>query len=88
MAEIRLTPGTARYFGLEELQSLNRETRKEAIRKFEILSVHPVIVDVNEEDQILLLITCIGDDDERLVLAARRLRDSETKDRITLKAGM
>jgi len=85
VSTIRLTPGTARYFGLEELQSPNREARKEAIRKFENLSAHPVIVDVNEEDQILLLVTCVGDDDERLVLAARRLRDSETKDRVTLK---
>ena len=85
VSTIRLTPGTARYFALEELQSLNRETRKEAIQKFEALSVHPVIVDVNEEDQILLLITCVGNDDERLILAARRLRDNETADRVTLK---
>lgn len=85
VSTIRLTPGTARYFGLEELQSMNRKTRKAAIRKFEILSAHPVIVDVNEEDQILLLVTCVGDDDERLVLAARRLRDNEAKDRVTLK---
>ena len=85
VSTIRLTPGTARYFGLEGLQSLNRETRKEAIRKFEILSAHPVIVDVNEEDQILLLVTCVGDDDERLILAARMRRDNETKDKVTLK---
>lgn len=85
ISTIRLTPGTARYFSLEGLQSLNRQTRKEAIRKFENLSAHPVIVDVNEEDQILLLITCVGDDDERLVLAARRLRENESRDRVTLK---
>ena len=29
----------------------------------------------DEEDQILLLITCVGDENERLVVAARRLRD-------------
>jgi len=85
VSTIRLTPGTARYFALEGLQSLNRETRKEAIRKFEALSAHPVIVDVNEEDQILLLVTCVGNDDERLILAARRLRDNEAADRVTLK---
>ena len=29
--------------------------------------------EVDEEDQILLLITCVGDDDERLVVAAKRV---------------
>ena len=30
--------------------------------------------EVSEEDQILLLITCVGDDDERLVVAAVRIK--------------
>ena len=29
--------------------------------------------EVDEEDQILHLITCVGDDDERLVVAAKKL---------------
>ena len=85
VAVIGLTPGTARYFNLEELNSTDRSTRKNAVRRLETLSAHPVLVDVNEEDQILLLVTCTGDDDEREILAARRLRENEAADRVTLK---
>ena len=85
VAVISLTPGTGRYFSLADLLSADRQTRKRAIASLGSLSVHQVILDVNEEDQILLLITCVGDDDERLILAARRLRENETKDSLTLK---
>ena len=33
-----------------------------------------IYVGYAEEDQILLLITCVGDDDERLVVAAVRIK--------------
>ena len=85
VAVIGLTPGTARYLNLEDLNSTDRNTRKNAVRRLETLSAHPVLVDVNEEDQILLLVTCTGDDDEREILAARRLRENEAANRITLK---
>ena len=44
------------------------------------------VLDVNEEDQLLLLITCTGDDSERLVVSARRLRDGETEDSLHFRA--
>ena len=31
------------------------------------------------DDQVLLLVTCVGDDTERRVIAARRLRAHETE---------
>ena len=74
---ISLTPGKARYLSLTALQSDNRETRKEAIRTLKNHSLHDMALDVDEEDQLVLLITCVGDDDERLVVAARRLREEE-----------
>ena len=36
-------------------------------------------VDVNAQDQLLLLITCVDDDNERRILAARRVRENETE---------
>ena len=81
---IHLISGHSGYVSLPDLQSVNRETRRSALKS--LIAVSPLghIVDVNEEDQILLLITCTGDDDERLVVAARRLRADETPEKITL----
>ena len=44
------------------------------------------VLAVDEEDQLLLLITCTGDDTERLVVAARRLRDGEREDSLHFRA--
>ena len=33
-----------------------------------------------KQDQLLLLITCVDDQDERRVVAARRIREDETED--------
>ena len=74
---ISLTPGRKGYVNLTALQSDDRSLRREALKQLTDHSMHPVLLDVNEEDQILLLITCVGDDDERLVVAARRLREKK-----------
>ena len=44
------------------------------------------MIDVNEEDQLLLLITCVGDDGERLIIASRRLRGGEQANSLEQKA--
>ena len=82
---ISLTPGKSRYINLTGLESTDRETRTNALQALINHSLHNAMLDVNEEDQVLLLITCVGDDDERLVVAARRLRDGERPDHLTLK---
>ena len=79
---IHLTPGRNGYISLPDLQSTDREVRRKAIRSLTKQSLFGQTLDVNEEDQLLLLITCTGDDDERLILAARRLREGETPERI------
>ncbi len=85
VATIRLTPGTVGYLSLEDLQSSVRNTRQNALSALSSLSVSSSILDVNEEDQLLLLITCVGDDDQRLVVAARRLREKETPENLTMR---
>lgn len=82
---ISLTPGKSKYVNLSELHSTDRKTRQKAIEALRDHSLHGVMLDVNEEDQILLLITCVGDDDERLIIAARRLRDGETADSLIIR---
>ena len=85
VATIRLTPGTAGYLSLSDLQSTRRKARQKALNTLSALSVYSNILDVNEEDQLLLLITCVGDDNQRLVVAARRLRENESPDRLTMR---
>lgn len=82
---VNLTPGRSKYLNLSAIQSTNRETRQNAINALIKCSMHDIMLDVNEEDQLLLLITCVGDDDERLIVAARRLRDGEKENSLTMK---
>ena len=42
---------------------------------------------MNAEDQVLLLVTCMGDDSERRVVAARRIRADETETDVREIAG-
>ena len=79
---IRLTPGMDRFLDVNALASEDRETRRKALAGLLRLNGHEPMLDVNEEDQLVLLITCTGDDDERLVVAARRLREGEQPDRL------
>lgn len=82
---VNLTPGRSKYLNLSAIQSTDRETRQNAINALIKCSMHDIMLDVNEEDQLLLLITCVGDDDERLIVAARRLRDGEKENSLTMK---
>jgi len=75
----RVIPGAGKYINLAELQSTERETRRKALSALIDYSLFDTLTDVNEEDQILLLITCNGNDQERLIVAARRLRDGESR---------
>ena len=84
-AEINVVPGTSGYFDIWSLDDHTRAGREAAIRKLESRSFSGVAVDVQPEDQILLLVTCVEDDDYRLVVAARRLRDSETESTLTYR---
>lgn len=87
VGEISLVPETAGYVPLEDLRSTRRSVRKAALKSLIGASEIGLALDVNEEDQFLLLITCTGDDDHRLVVAARRLRDGEGENSLTYPRG-
>ena len=87
VAVIHVEPGMSRYVDFRCLLADNREVRKKELEKLESLDEGgATVLDVNEEDQLLLLITCTGDDSERLVVSARRLRDDETEDSLHFRA--
>ena len=77
-AEINTVPGTSAYFDIWSLNDRTADGRTEALRKLKIRSLHGFTADVQPKDQVLLLVTCVEDDDYRFIVAARRLRPGET----------
>ena len=65
------------------LMSANIRQRQTAIDALLKTSLYSNSIDVKADDQLLLLVTCVEKDDERRVVAARRIRDGEDED--TLK---
>ena len=82
--EMDTAPGTSRWYNLWSLDTPIVAEREEAIRTLQKRSVIRSVLDVKADDQLLLLITCVGDDEERLVVAARRLRDGEQADQLQM----
>ena len=77
---IRVTPGLSGYVNLWGLDSADREVRRDAIEQLRKNSLYYSTLKVSEEDQLLLLITCEGDEDQRLVVAAKRI-EKEKKEK-------
>lgn len=68
------------FIDLGKINSTTIAWRKEEIRRLKGHSAFSSPIDVQPEDQILLLVTCVDKETERRVVAARRLRDGETRD--------
>ena len=83
--EFNTVPGTAGWYNLWNLASEDRDTREEAIRKMAERSSCGSLIDVQADEQLLLLVTCLDGESERLMVAARRLRDGEDEQHLTLK---
>ena len=71
--------GTRNYVDLYDLNATAIEARQKAIDTLISSSVHTCAVDVRVDDQLLLLVTCVDNDNQRRVVAARRVRDTETE---------
>lgn len=84
--EMSTLPGSAAWYNLWSLTTDNRKEREEAIRLLERRSAVAGTLDVRADDQILLLVTCMDGEDDRLVVAARRLREGEREDQLTLRS--
>lgn len=74
-----LKNGTDSFLSLSTLDSRDIAGREKEIRRLQARATLKADVDVQAEDQVLLLITCVDDDNERRILAARRVRDNETE---------
>lgn len=70
------------FVNFARLTSDRIEWRETEIAMLRRLSMYMNGVEVTADDQLLLLITCTGDDIERRVVAARRLRPGETEEQL------
>ena len=70
------------YLDFFALNSRRVDERKRAIDTLQAVSVHSIAVDVALDDQILLLVTCVGRDEDRRIVAARRIRENETEEEL------
>lgn len=79
VAEVSLNVQSSNYSGFYRLQGCTNMERDAIIAELCRLSKHTCTVDVNSDDQILLLVTCVGDESDRRIVAARRVRDGESE---------
>ena len=73
---------SARYLDMFDLCSNRTDERQRAIRTLQDVSRYSSTIDVREADQILLLVTCVERDEDRRIVAARRIRDDENRDEL------
>ena len=65
------------YVDFFSLTSTDIRQRKAALDALKAASVHTCTVGVEPEDQLLILVTCVEKDEDRRVVAARRIREGE-----------
>ena len=84
VAEINTEPGDRNYFNLWALDSNRVDEREEALKQLFARSFHANMLDVKPDEQLLILVTCDHKETDRLLVAARRLRDGESENNLTL----
>lgn len=81
-ADISSLPRSNHYINLASLSTCTIQERQDTINEIRRYSFFANQIDVQAEDQLLFLVTCTGKDEERLVIAARRIRENETRESI------
>lgn len=84
VAEINTEPGDRNYYNLWALDSNRVDEREEALKQLFARSFHANMLDVKPDEQLLILVTCDHKETDRLLVAARRLRDGESENNLTL----
>ena len=80
--EIGLEETQAHYIDLFEMLSDRSDERQRMIEELKAASLFRCDVDVQPDDQLLLMITCVDHEDRRRVVAARRLRPWESEEEL------
>lgn len=80
VAKVSTDSSDWRYINWSWLLSPSISQRQSAMNSLFQFSMYGKSIDVKPEDQLLLLITCMDEEDERRVVAARRIRPDETEE--------
>ncbi len=80
IADVDIVQGMRRYVPFMQLPGMPADERAQCIQKLQAYSLLYSPVQVSPDDQLLLLVTCEGTEENRRVVAARRLRDGENAD--------
>ena len=71
-----------RYVNFAHLLSSSISLRTQAIASINRFSVYNTQIDVQPEDQLLILVTCVDAVEDRRIVAARRIREGESEDEL------
>lgn len=71
-----------RYVNFTHLLSSSISLRTQAIASLNRFSVYNGLIDVQPEDQLLILVTCVDAVEDRRIVAARRIREGESEDEL------
>lgn len=71
-----------RYVNFAHLLSSSISLRTQAIASLNRFSVYNGQIDVQPEDQLLILVTCVEAVEDRRIVAARRIREGESEDEL------
>lgn len=71
-----------RYVNFAHLLSSSIPLRTQAIASINRFSVYNGLIDVQPEDQLLILVTCVDAVEDRRIVAARRIREGESEDEL------
>lgn len=74
--------GRKNYLDFSLLNSSTISYREKGLDTIQKLSVFSGYLDVQPDDQLLILVTCSGDDTERRFVAARRVREGEDESKL------
>ena len=74
--------GRKNYLDFSLLNSNTISYREKGLEALQKLSVFSGYIDVRPDDQLLLLVTCSGDETERRFVAARRVREGEDENNL------
>ena len=86
ISEVSIDSRNSNYNGFFHLNSCSTAERKEIIDGLFKYAQYVCPIDVSVDDQLLLLVTCVGDDSSRRILAARRFRSNDTEGGLYVQA--
>lgn len=82
VADVDTEQHMSRYVPFMQLPGMEAEQRNASIQKLKAISCIRSPIQADTDDQLLLLVTCEGSEENRRVVAARRLREGETAESI------